>query len=32
MEKKHTKKDLEATIEKMHIGGSVQFVDRFNNL
>lgn len=31
MEKKHTKKDLEAAIEKMHIGGSVQFVECFHN-
>lgn len=31
MEKKHTKKDLEAAIEKMHIGGSIQFVECFHN-
>lgn len=31
MEKKHTKKDLEKAIEKMHIGGSVQFVECFHN-
>lgn len=31
MEKKHTTKDLEAAIEKMHIGGSIQFVECFHN-
>lgn len=31
MEKKHTKKDLEKAIEKMHIGGSIQFVECFHN-
>ena len=31
MEKRKTKKDLEAAIEKMHIGGSIQFVECFHN-
>lgn len=31
MKKRKTKKDLEAAIEKMHIGGSVQFVECFHN-
>ena len=31
MEKKHTTKDLEAAIEKMHIEGSIQFVECFHN-
>ena len=31
MESKKTKKDLEAAIEKMHIGGSIQFVECFHN-
>ena len=31
MEKRKTTKDLEAAIEKMHIGGSIQFVECFHN-
>ena len=31
MEKKHTKKDLEAAIEKMDIGGNNNFADCFHN-
>ena len=31
MQKKHTTKDLEKAIEKMHIGGSIQFVECFHN-
>lgn len=31
MEKKRTTKDLEKAIEKMHIGGSIQFVECFHN-